>query len=75
MVERLLCMQEAQGSIPCSSTLFLSRGFAHCERRERATTRGGGKREGGGLPVAVVGMDPWVGGEPLVAVVGALAQW
>ena len=22
MVERLLCMQEAQGSIPCSSTFF-----------------------------------------------------
>ena len=26
MVERLLCMQEAQGSIPCSSTFFLSLG-------------------------------------------------
>jgi hypothetical protein len=39
MVERMLCMHEAQGSIPCSSILFVGASVAlpHIDRNESGT--------------------------------------
>jgi hypothetical protein len=68
MVERLLCMQEAQGSIPCSSTFFFvvpSSVALDGPGLSVVDTRGG----------AYLHVYSWVAADVEEVVVGALAQW
>ena len=69
MVERLLCMQEAQGSIPCSSTLFFVQpAFVYDCLLATSTTRATG-RERFARRTFIVAANI------ISTVVGALAQW